>query len=38
MEEAGLVEMTFELGRKNWLYSKSRGLTLWPGIVKVVDQ
>ena len=37
MEEAGLVEMTFELDRENWLCSKSRGLALWPGIVKVVE-
>ena len=24
--------------RTRWLCSKSRGITLWPGIVKVVDQ
>ena len=30
--------MTFELGKKNWLCSKSRGLALWLGIVKVVDK
>ena len=36
MEEAGLVELTLELGKKNRLCNQSSSLSCQPGVAKVV--